>query len=141
MRFHAPLAVLGAVALMVGAAGCASGPPDTVDQSGAQSGESAQSGLGREVTVTVDGEGVATDVTITVTDGSQSGSQQSTRTNVELPYRQTLEVEAGSRVQVAAQNGTSGGGISATVRSGDTTTAGRSQSGDSAVATVESEVR
>ncbi len=62
------------------------------------------------VTITVDGEGSAADVTVT------AGTQQWSSANVGLPYTTTLQVAPGLPVHVAATNGTSDAQITASVR-------------------------
>ena len=97
----------------------------------------ASASAGRVVRVVVEGSGVATGVTVTVTglDGSeaQSGQRQSSETNVALPYATTLTVPEGAEVSVSAQNGTSSGPITARVEPEGGQAVEESQSGSFAV--------
>lgn len=116
-------------------------------------------------TVTVDGEGVATDVTVTVIDpdtglsaedgaeglgessaapeisqsevGDQTGSVIS-EANVQLPVEREVLLEPGQQITVAAQNGTSANDLTVTVTvDGEATS--QTVSGDNAAATVTKE--
>lgn len=107
--------------------------PDTLSEVTATAEPTAET-----ATVTVDGEGVATDVTVTVVDPDtgltaddaagglngqegQPGStadqvggtsaQTVTESNVQLPITREVLVEPGQQVTVTAQNGTGGGDI------------------------------
>jgi hypothetical protein len=111
--------------------------PDTLSEVTATAEPTAET-----ATVTVDGEGVATDVTVTVVDpdtgltaddaagglDGQDGepgtttedvgdttTQTVTESNVQLPITRQVLVEPGQQVTVTAQNGTGGGDITTKV--------------------------
>lgn len=121
--------------LLVALTGCAE--PDRLAEVTATAEPTAET-----ATVTVDGEGVATDVTVTVVDpdtglttddaaggldgqGGEPGTttedvgdttaQTVTETNVHLPITREVLVEPGQQVTVTAQNGTGGGDITTKV--------------------------
>ncbi|MFT9059689.1 hypothetical protein [Bifidobacterium aquikefiri] len=130
-------AAVGAVLLLAGLGACGNAQPDPAPSSASTS-QIATS----IATVRVEGNGVATDVTITVIDpdtglkpsdavtgldaksasptdstGKVGDSKTLTKSteNVALPYSTTLQVTTGQKVTVSAQNGTSASSIKVTV--------------------------
>lgn len=104
------IATLGAIALAAGMAGC------STSNTTAKPSESASPRL-VSTTVTVTGDGTATQVTVTV------GGTVTTESNVKLPYKKTIKTPKHKKVSVQAQNGTSTGDLTATVtKNGETQT-------------------
>lgn len=95
--------VVVAGVMVLGLAGCASGPAPSPSPSSAPL---------VSVTVQVQGTGTATEVAVTVGDRSLS------EPNVPLPYERTVRVPKGTKVAVSAQNGTDTGQITAEVKGG-----------------------
>ncbi|MFT8442179.1 MAG: hypothetical protein ABF780_05650 [Bifidobacterium aquikefiri] len=131
-------AALGAVLLLASLGACSNTQPETAPKTTQSNSQTATS----TAIVTVEGSGVATDVTITVIDpntglkpsdaaagldaqsasptdstGKVGDSKTLTKSteNVVLPYTKELKVTTGQKVTVSAQNGTSDGPIKASI--------------------------